>query len=70
MNMQPVTSSNLQAIGYDESYGVLAIEFRAGTIYLFGAVPRRIFEELRIAPSLGRFFVRNIRGRYVSRRIQ
>lgn len=70
MDMQPVTSSNLQAIGYDESYGVLAIEFRAGTLYLFGAVPRRIFDELRLAPSLGRFFLQHIRGRYVSRRIR
>ena len=67
--MQPVTSSNLQAIGYDESYGVLAIEFRQGTVYLFGAVPQSTFEEFRHAPSLGRFFHHRIKGRYVSRRI-
>ena len=64
MNRQIVTSSNLYAVGYDESSGTLQVEFRNGSIYEYYNVPASVYQGLLDAPSKGRYFYAHIRNTY------
>lgn len=59
-----VDSTNLASAGYDRDSRVLEIEFKSGAVYRYLAVPPEVFENLLRAASKGRFFVREIRGKY------
>jgi hypothetical protein len=64
MNLQPVNSSNINAIGYDSDTQTLTVEFKSGGTYEYYDVPESEFESLRTASSVGQYFQNNIRGRY------
>jgi KTSC domain len=64
MEMIPVSSSNIAAVGYDEDNQTLLIEFNNGTNYQYFDVPERIFIELRDAGSIGAYFASNVKGIY------
>lgn len=59
----PVSSSNIHAIGYDEDKRILAIEFHAGTVYHYADVSPELAIDLVNAPSIGRFYNQNIKGK-------
>lgn len=61
MEREPVSSSNLASVGYDENTETLEIEFSSGSVYEYRNVPPGIFSELMGAGSLGSFFNREIR---------
>lgn len=69
MIRQPVTSSNLRAVGYDPIARTLEIEFQDGTVYQYDGVPPDVHAGLMQAPSHGSYFHRNIMNRYQYRRI-
>lgn len=69
MNMIQVNSTNLTAIGYDESSRTLRVEFRNGGTYDYYDVPRTEFDGLHNATSHGEYLARNIKGRYRYARI-
>lgn len=62
MSLQPVRSSAIRAMGYDGR--TLTVEFHTGRVYDHPNVPYEVFEELMQAPSKGRYYTRNIRGKY------
>ena len=64
MEMIPVSSSNIAAVGYDEGSQTLMVEFKNGTSYQYFDVPERIFTELRDAGSAGAYLASNIKGVY------
>lgn len=64
LNRIPVTSSNLQSVGYDSSIQILEIEFHNGGIYQYFGVPEYEFTNLLSAPSKGTYFANNIKNRY------
>jgi len=66
MNIEkvPVTSSNIEAIGYDEETQTLRIWFKVGTVYDYEKVELRIFVIMQTAPSVGNYFANNIKGKY------
>jgi hypothetical protein len=64
MNRQPVSSSNLRSVGYDESTNTLEIKFNSGGIYQYYNVPSTVYQELMNAPSHGRYFHAHIKGVY------
>ncbi|MFE7562128.1 KTSC domain-containing protein [Kitasatospora sp. NPDC057500] len=70
MNRTPVDSSALRSVGYDAARRVLELEFTAGGVYAYLAVPGRVHRELMAAGSHGRYFVREIRDRYDWRRLR
>jgi hypothetical protein len=45
VHMQPVTSTNVQAAGYDPDAHILRIRFRSGGVYDYFNVDPRLFEE-------------------------
>jgi len=61
---QPVVSSDIASIGYDETAETLEIEFKATGVYRYFSVPATIATELRATPSPGKFFLQHIKGKY------
>lgn len=66
MNMEPVISSNIVAIGFEN--GTLHVEFRNGT-YEYTGVSKETFQAFKEASSPGRFFIANIKNQYPSTKI-
>ena len=64
MDRQHVVSSNLKSVGYDRAHRILEIEFQNGRVYRYRGVPPEEYEALLKAPSLGRYFIANIRDEY------
>lgn len=67
MNMVPVSSSNLEAVGYEN--GVLRIAFHGGRVYEYTGVSESVYRELMTASSHGKYFHAYIRNVYPYRRI-
>lgn len=67
MVMQPVSSSNIASIGYDN--GTLHIRFQSGAAYAYYNVPQSVYNNFLSAASLGKYFHANIKGRYGDTRI-
>jgi steroid delta-isomerase-like uncharacterized protein len=61
---QPVVSSDIASVGYDEALQTLEIEFKATGVYRYFSVPASVAAELRATPSPGKFFLQNIKGKY------
>ncbi len=64
MERSPVTSSNIQSIGYDPESSILEVEFNDGSVYQYFAVPETEYEGLMNASSHGTYLHANIKGRY------
>ena len=69
MKWTPIESSAFQAVGYAESQALLYLLFRSGDIYRYFDVPRGQYQEFLAADSKGRYFGRNIRGRFCYERM-
>ncbi len=70
MQRQPVESSNLQSVGYENSTNTLEIEFKNGGIYQYFDVPESEYKALMSAESHGKYFIANIRDKYRCQKIQ
>ena len=68
--MIPVSSSNIESIGYDEQNGLVYVRFLNGSLYVYKGVPLHEFENLRDAPSLGSYLHRNYKNVYPYERIE
>lgn len=55
MQRDPVASSNVASIGYDDATETLEVEFLTGSIYQYYNVSAALWEQLRQAPSKGIF---------------
>lgn len=64
MDMKPVSSSNIQSIGYDESTETLRVQFNNGSVYEYRNVPIIVYNDFMQAGSLGAYLNRNIRNSY------
>lgn len=64
MDMIPVNSSNVAAVGYDVESSTLQVEFNNGTAYQYFDVPEDLFEGLRDAVSVGGYLAAHIKGAY------
>lgn len=64
MQRQPVSSSNIAEIGYDESRRIMEVLFTNGSTYQYFDVPQQEYEALMRAGSHGQYLNANIKGRY------
>ena len=64
MKWTDVESSAFQAAAYAERQALLYLLFRSGELYRYFDVPRWQYQEFLEADSKGRYFGRNIRGRF------
>lgn len=69
MHRVPVSSSNLQSVGYDAATKTLEIRFDSGGIYQYLNVPPSTHQGLMSAASKGTFFDAWIKHRYATRRV-
>jgi len=68
MHRIPVESSMIDSIGFEKN--VLEVRFRNGGLYQYLDVPESVLALLMQAPSKGRFFNQEIRGRYPALRLE
>jgi hypothetical protein len=64
MIRQPVQSSNINSVGFDSDDNTLQIKFNSGGIYNYYNVPKRVYTTMLAAPSKGKYFHKNIKGKY------
>ena len=64
MRRDPVTSSTIESIGYDERSQTLEVEFKSGAVYQYFGVPDAVYRELMSASSQGQYLARTIKGAY------
>ena len=57
-------SSNIAAIGYDETYQVIETEFLNGRTYQAFGCSKELFEEYKKAESKGKFYHAHIRDQF------
>lgn len=69
MNLITVNSQAIHAIGYDRQNLLLEVVFGSGGIYRYAHVPPQVYLKFLESPSKGRFFQKNIRGKYAVYRI-
>jgi ATP-dependent DNA helicase RecG len=60
----PVASANVASVGYDADKKRLEIEFHDGEIYQYFEVPEAVYQELISSPSIGSYFLHNIRNNF------
>jgi hypothetical protein len=63
-DMQPVSSSNIAAVGYDAENQTVYVQFLNGSTYAYKGVPEHEFENLLTAPSVGSYLNRNFKNVY------
>ena len=64
MEREPVESSNVAAIGYDEADQTLEIEYRNGGVYQYLDVPAVMHKDLMRSRSIGGFLHSTIRPNF------
>jgi hypothetical protein len=64
MKWNAVESSALRAAAYAEGEALLYLLFGSGELYRYFDFPRWQYQEFLEADSKGRYFGRNIRGRF------
>lgn len=62
IEMVPVASSNLAAVGYDPETSELKIEFRSGAVYSYSGVPADV--AAGVVSGGGSYFARHIKNVY------
>lgn len=67
---EPVVSSHLRSVGYDEDRRVLSVEFHSGSVYEYFGVPGAEHRALMQADSKGRHFNLHIRRSYRCTRVE
>lgn len=64
VEMVPVVSSNVAAVGYDAGARALHVRFLNNRTYVYADVPEGLFDDLLRAPSTGSYLNRVIKGVY------
>lgn len=64
IEMQPVTSSNIESVGYDAATQTLAVAFKHGGTYHYYEVPQDAVKSLLEAESIGKHFHAEIKGKF------
>ena len=59
-----VSSSNVEAVGYDEDTQTLRVWFLNGSVYDYKGVSLMEYDGLKNAPSIGSYLHKNIKGQY------
>lgn len=68
MQLTPVKSSNLKAVGHDPETNELHVEFSNGARWIYAGVDAEKYGRMLAFPSVGKFFAASIRGQHEERR--
>ena len=61
MERLPVTSTDINSVGYDVDNQVLEVEFHKGGTYQYFNVTQNIYDDLMVSESKGKYFNLNIK---------
>lgn len=64
IKMIDVESSNVKSVGYDEENKNIHIELISGECYMYKNVPKKVFEDLLLAASIGSYINRYLKDSY------
>lgn len=64
IEMKAVQSSNVKAVGYDEDNRDIHIELLSGECYMYQEVPKKVFEDLLKAASIGSYINHYLNNSY------
>jgi len=67
--MHQVSSSTVEAVGYDYDNEIVYVRFLNGSVYIYKGVSEFEFENLKTAPSVGSYLNRNFKNFYPFERI-
>lgn len=70
IEMLPVVSTNIAAIGYSDVFSVLQVDFLNGTRYRYFDIPAQVFRDFLAAPSKGRYLNNVIKSEFASNYIR
>lgn len=65
-----VESGNVAKVGYNKEHKILAIVFLNKSRYHYKEVPGELFNNLKIAPSIGSYLNREVKGNFDYERIK
>lgn len=68
--MQLVSSSNIESIGYDEQNQTVYVKFQNQSLYMYKGVPSHEYQNLIDAPSHGSYLNRNFKNVYPYERLE
>lgn len=68
MNLVPVQSSNIEAIGHDPETSTMEVKFRSGGSYTYPGVTEAEHAAFLAAPSLGSHFHQHFKRRPANRK--
>ena len=63
IDLVPVESSQLAAVGHDAETNTLRVQFKSGATYDYSGVAAEKFEAMLAADSLGKFFGSEIKAK-------
>lgn len=64
VDLKPVVSSSLSAVGYDEGAKELHVRFKSGKVYVYKHVPAFTYRNMLRAPSIGKFHAAHVKDVY------
>jgi len=64
VQMRSVSSSNVEAIGFDFEKEELFVEFKNGTTYRYDGVPADVYRDFMKSDSKGKYLITAIKGVY------
>jgi KTSC domain-containing protein len=67
---EQVDSNAIASIGYSKRRHILEIEFVNGAVYRYLEVAPSVYRELMAADSKARYYLANVKGRYLSVRVR
>jgi len=63
------TSSFIKNVSWDPNSEVLLVQFSSGSTWMYHGVPKEVYESLVRSPSVGEYFNKNIRNKYICQTI-
>jgi len=71
MEMEAVSSSTIESIGFDNNTRVLAVKFKGKRprVYTYHGVTLELFRQFLLAPSKGKFLDQHIKSKYQAKEV-
>jgi hypothetical protein len=70
MNLQPVKSNAIAAVGYSSDERALHVQFKSGDTWRYANVPPDTAHALMTADSIGKHFHANIKGAFSASKVE
>lgn len=64
IELEPVSSSSIHAVGYDAARLLLAVQFKNGDVFQYANITEGLAEAFVTSESLGRFYASRIKGQF------